>query len=164
MPKNRKIVLALDPGLRELGYAVFAGKKLVISGVRPLKLLPPDRRMSEARRQLLSWIAAYRPGTLVVEQTNRHPTGSFHSLHRLARSLTRIARGRGLSVTGYAPQTVRKHLVGNGKCTKKELAQALALTYPDLQVFVNQDRKWKERYFQNMFDAVGLGLYHRSKR
>jgi hypothetical protein len=30
--------------------------------------------------------------------------------------------------------------------------------FPELEVYLTQDRAWKERYHQNMFDAVGLGL------
>ena len=30
--------------------------------------------------------------------------------------------------------------------------------YPELKVYLTQDRAWKERYHQNMFDAVALGL------
>jgi len=30
--------------------------------------------------------------------------------------------------------------------------------YPELKVYLTQDRAWKEEYHQNMFDAVGLGL------
>ena len=34
MHKNPDTILALDPGLRELGYAVLQGRRLVTSGVR----------------------------------------------------------------------------------------------------------------------------------
>ena len=30
--------------------------------------------------------------------------------------------------------------------------------YPQLKVYLSQDRKWKEKYYANMFDAVALGL------
>jgi hypothetical protein len=35
--------------------------------------------------------------------------------------------------------------------------------YPELKVYLTQDKAWKERYHQNMFDAVGLGLIVLSK-
>src|SRR5258707_297084 len=41
MPKNETI-LALDPGLRELGFVVLSGKKLITCGVSPL-FLTQDR-------------------------------------------------------------------------------------------------------------------------
>lgn len=164
MDKRHETVLAIDPGLREMGYAVLAGRRYVTSGVKELRLVPPPRRMTEARRAVQGWITAYRPRVLVLEQTNRHPTGSFHSLHQLARTLARVAKSNRLRVASYAPQTVRKHLVGNGKCTKAELARILAVRYPELRVNLTQDRKWKERFWHNASDAVGLAVYHRLKR
>ena len=33
-------------------------------------------------------------------------------------------------------------------------AEACALRHPELKVYLTQDRAWKEKYHQNMFDAV----------
>jgi len=30
--------------------------------------------------------------------------------------------------------------------------------YPELKVYLSQDRAWKDHYHQNMFDAIALGL------
>jgi len=30
--------------------------------------------------------------------------------------------------------------------------------YPELKVYLTQDRAWKEKYHQNMFDVVALGM------
>lgn len=37
-------------------------------------------------------------------------------------------------------------------------AEACALRHPELKVYLTQDRAWKEKYHQNMFDAVALGM------
>jgi hypothetical protein len=37
-----KTILAFDPGLRELGYAVLQGRRLLTGGVLALRLLPKD--------------------------------------------------------------------------------------------------------------------------
>jgi Holliday junction resolvasome RuvABC endonuclease subunit len=63
----------------------------------------------------------------------------------------------------YAPQTVRKGLVGNGWATKREVAAAISSRYPALRIYLTQDRRWKERYWLNMFDAIALALYHASQ-
>ena len=162
MQKHPTTILALDPGLRDLGFAVLAGKRLVASGVRPLRLLQRERRLGEARRLVRSWIRAYRPGALVLEATYGHPVESFASLHRLAGMARRLGKEKRLRVATYAPQTVRKALTGDGWASKRELAQAIALRYPALRVYLTQDRKWKERYFLNLFDAVALALHHQA--
>ena len=69
-----------------------------------------------------------------------------------------IGRRKKLGVVGYAPTTVRKFICGNGWADKKSLSEVIALMYPELKVYLTQDRAWKERYHQNMFDAVALGL------
>jgi Holliday junction resolvasome RuvABC endonuclease subunit len=55
---------------------------------------------------------------------------------------------------------VRKHLVGDGWAGKAEVAAMLARSYPQLRIYLTQDRQWKERYWQNMFDAIALALHH----
>jgi crossover junction endodeoxyribonuclease RuvC len=156
-------LLALDPGLRELGFAVLRGSKLVASGVRPLFLTPTGRRVPQARRLLLGWLKAYGPSVVIVERTYRHPTGTFDSVHRLAVSLLKAAGRRGYRTATYPTQTVRKAVAGNGNAPKREVARVLAAKYPALRVYLTQDKRWKERYWQNMFDALALAVFHREK-
>jgi Holliday junction resolvasome RuvABC endonuclease subunit len=109
-----------------------------------------------------AWVRAYRPRALVLEATYGHPVESFAALHRLASTTRRLAKAKHLRVATYAPQTVRKSLTGDGWASKRELAQAIVLRFPALRVYLTQDRKWKERYFLNLFDAVGLALHHQA--
>lgn len=162
MPRRRNTLLALDPGLRELGYAVFAGRRLTDRGVLSLRDLPQRRRLPEARRQLRQWVRSYRPRALVIEQTHHHPLPWLDDLARLGRSAVLLAGHRRIRLATYSPQTIRKSVVGNGWATKREVAAVVAARYPALRVYVTQDRKWKERYWQNMFDAIALGLHDRA--
>jgi crossover junction endodeoxyribonuclease RuvC len=164
MHKTERIILALDPGLRDLGFAVLKGKRLLASGVRPLRLLPRANRLNEARKYVRGWVAAYRPNALVLEATYPHPVAWFNQVDQLARSVRRLGNRKRLTVATYAPQTVRKALIGNGRATKKDMAVAIGHRFPALRVYLTQDRKWKERYFQNMFDAVALALHHQARR
>lgn len=58
----------------------------------------------------------------------------------------------------YAPNTVRKYVCGNGQASKMEVAQVIVSRYPELRVYLKQDKKWKFKYHANMFDALALGL------
>jgi len=160
--RKRQTILALDPGLRELGFAVLSGRRLVANGVRALRFLPPEKRLPECRQLIRSWIEAYQPTSLVIERTHRHPVKWLDAVHRLARTSSRVARGKRLSVAAYAPQTVRKNVAGDGWASKRELAEAVVVRFPALKVYLTADRRWKERYWLNMFDAVGLALHHQS--
>jgi len=162
MPKNETI-LALDPGLRELGFAIMAGPKLVQSGVRPLYLSPARFRVGEARRTLRQLLMAYRPQLVILERTNPHPTGTFNSVHLLARALLRMCIRRGIRTATYPTQTVRKAITGNGNAPKREISRVLAARFRNLHVYLTQDKKWKERYWQNLFDALALAVFHQMK-
>jgi len=58
----------------------------------------------------------------------------------------------------YAPSTVKKYICGNGRASKEEVARVIVAKYSELKVYLTQDRAWKEKYHQNMFDAVALGM------
>jgi Holliday junction resolvasome RuvABC endonuclease subunit len=160
MNKRNNTILAIDPGIRALGFAVLRHGRLATHGVRSLDKVPARIRLTAARRLMDGWIEAYHPTALVLEHTHAHPVPWLNAVDRVARSSRRLAHRKGLVVSSYHPQTVRRIIAGNGHVTKRELAAAVALHYPALRVYLTQDRKWKERYFQNMFDAVALALYH----
>jgi Holliday junction resolvasome RuvABC endonuclease subunit len=160
MRKKPETILALDPGLREFGYAVLTGRRLATSGVVNLRELPAARRLAAARAHVRRWAGAHRPTAIVVEKTYPHPLPWFARLHRLTLGVRHIARHRHAEFADYAPQTVRKSLVGNGWANKPEVAVAVAHRFPQLRVHLTQDRRWKERYWQNMFDAVALAIHH----
>lgn len=160
MRKTPETILALDPGLRELGYAVLAGRRLTASGVLNLRDVPRSRRLAVARQHVQRWANAHRPTAIVVEKTHAHPLPWLDDLHTLARAVRRIALRRSVMFAGYAPQTVRKSLVGNGWAKKPEVAVAVAHRFPQLRVHLTQDRRWKERYWYNLFDAVALAIHH----
>ena len=162
MKIKNKTILAIDPGLRDLGYAVFQGGTLVIAGVKPFSALKPSQRLSGVRAWVRYMLNTLKPATLLLERTNGQRKGVFGRLHRLVASLSALARRSGISVESFPAQTVRKNLTGSGWASKTTLAQAVASRIPVLRIFLTQDRRWKERYFQNMFDATALALHHQS--
>lgn len=161
MPNDRTI-LALDPGFRDLGFAVLKGKRLVTSGVLPLRNVARGQRLAKTRETLLAWIRAYRPRTLVLEHVPRRPLDRIAGLPALGRQLRRIAARRRLRLADYSARTVRRNVVGDGWAGKREVAAALSSRFPELRVHLTHDRKWKEAYWQNMFDAIALALHHQS--
>ncbi len=160
MRKTPETILAIDPGLRDLGYAVLVGRRLAASGVLNLRESPRGRRLAVARSHVRRWVAVHQPTAIVVEKTYPHSLPWLDRLHRLTLSVRRVARSHQAGFALYAPQTVRKSLVGNGRARKPEVAVAVAHRFPQLRVHLTQDRRWKERYWQNMFDAVALAIHH----
>lgn len=162
MDKRLRPILAIDPGLRELGMAVLSGRRLVASGALTLKVLPRELRLPEMRRHVRAWLRLHRPRAVVMEKTYPHPVPWLDDVHRLTLSVRRLARRHGAAFAAYSPQRVRASVLGNGKASKAEVAVVIAHRFPQLRVYLTQDRKWKVRFWQNMFDAVALALHHRT--
>lgn len=160
--KPEPTILAIDPGLRELGMAVLSGHRLVASGALSLRRLPRGARLPEVRRHVKGWLRLHRPSAVVMEKTYHHPVPWLDGVHNLTLSVRRLARRQGVHVAAYSPQQVRQGVLGNGRASKAEAAVAVALRFPHLRVYLTQDRRWKERYWQNMFDAIALALHHQS--
>jgi Holliday junction resolvasome RuvABC endonuclease subunit len=162
MRKKTETILALDPGLQELGYAVLFGNELLANGVLPLRGVLQSRRLKRVQESLEAWTRAYRPRTLVLEHIPKRPLDSIAGLPALGRLLRRLATRSRLRVVGYSVKTVRQTVVGDGWAAKRDVAKALCRRFSELRVYRTQDRKWKELYWQNMFDAIALALHHQS--
>lgn len=156
---NNQKILAIDPGTREMGVAMFDGDKLIYHGVKVIRRnLSPHERLVEGRKIVLRMINDYKPQVMVIEKTFFAKNRNSSLLNVFGDEIIAIGKRKGLRVVSYAPSTMKKLICGNGSASKKEVAQAVIVKYPELAVYLTQDRKWKEKYHQNMFDAVGLGM------
>ncbi|MFH0828796.1 MAG: crossover junction endodeoxyribonuclease RuvC [Candidatus Kerfeldbacteria bacterium] len=155
-------ILAIDPGLRDLGMAVLSGRRLAAAGALTLRRLPRSARLKEVRRHVKGWLRLHHPHAIVMEKTYHHPLPWLDDVHRLTLTVRRLARLQGIPFATYSPQQVRQGVLGNGRATKAEAAVAVAVRFPQLRVYLTQDRKWKERFWQNMFDAVALAMHHQT--
>ena len=159
MPRNNSKILAIDPGTREMGVAFLDGGKLIYHGVKVISdRKSPHERLREGRKVVLRLIRDFRPQILVFEKAFFSMNRSASLLNVFADEIKTIGRRKGLKVLSYAPTTVRKFICGNGRATKKEVSRVIVSKYPELKVYLTQDRAWKEKHHQNMFDAVSLGL------
>ena len=114
------------------------------------------------QESLMDWIRAYKPRVLVLEHIPKRPLDSLAGLPALGRRLQHLAAGRRIPIVTYSAKTVRRTVLGDGWAGKREVARAIVARFPDLRVHLTHDRKWKERYWQNMFDAIALALHHQA--
>jgi len=159
MPKNNSKILAIDPGTREMGVAFLEEGRLIYHGVKVIrKGRSPHERLREARQIILRLIRDFKPQVIVVEKAFFANNRNASLLNVLVDEIRAIGRRKGLKVLGFAPSTVKKFICGDGRAGKEEVARAIVARFPELKVYLTQDRMWKERYHQNMFDAVALGI------
>ena len=162
MRHTNDTILAIDPGLRELGHAVLSGHSLLDSGVLPLQSIPTRKRLPRVREAFDTWVRAYRPRILVLEHIPGRPLDALAGLPALGQLLHRLARQHRLPVVSYSAKAVRRDVAGDGWGGKGDIAAVVYRRFRQLRVYRTHDRKWKERYWQNMSDAIALGLHHQN--
>ncbi len=157
MNQSPKTILALAPGTRHLGVAVLAGHQLVYFGVKSF----PGKKCA---RTLLPQVAAsvtrimrrYRPDTLAIEEVFYAQARSSLLLSALINSLRIVGRKHRLRIERILPTEVKRYFC-SAEPTRRNLAEAMSRRYCFLANFLRQHRT--RAYWQQMFDAVGLGTF-----
>lgn len=157
--KNNRL-LAIDPGAREMGIAVLDDTQLIYFGVKSLKTYRPQEILKRAVTDILArLIVEYSIGTLVIKDGHFSQTES--SLYNaVVQTIQETANQRKLRLVLYDPKTIRQSICRDGKVTKKRTAQFLSERYPELKIYLEQDRGWKAKYWMHVFDALASGLAH----
>ncbi len=129
-------ILGLDPGLRHTGWGVIdvAGSHLrhVADGVVDSD---SSREMAYRLLQIFEGVAAvisqYAPEQAAVEETfvNRNPASTLKLGQ--ARGIAILAPAQaGLAVAEYAPNLVKKSVVGSGHAAKEQVAMMVNTLLP----------------------------------
>ncbi len=132
-------ILGIDPGLRSLGWGVIGmqGNRLshianghCCSGEGDLS----DRLLS-LYRQLNAVIARLSPDTAAVEKTFVNKDGAATLKLGQARGIAMLAPARaGLAVSEYAPNAVKKTVVGVGHADKRQVDHMVRLHLPGADI------------------------------
>ena len=155
----RARILAIDPGTKYMGVALLDSGALIYGGVKVIRnRRSPHEIIAACRKIILRLINDYRPQVLVAEKTFFANNRNSALVNVLFDEIKNIGKRKRLPVISYAPSTVKKAICGDGRASKEEVARVVIARYPELKVFLTQDRKWKARFHQNMFDAVAVGM------
>jgi crossover junction endodeoxyribonuclease RuvC len=129
-------IIGIDPGLVRTGWGVidFDGVRLtyVASGtVRPRTDAELADRLAALFSGLESVVARWRPEEAAVEQTfvNRDAHATLKLGHARGVALLIPARA-GLSVAEYAPNAVKKTVVGSGHAEKTQIRAMIGFLLP----------------------------------
>ena len=131
-------ILGLDPGLVRTGWGmidVASGRmKVVAAGV----IAPDSKQAMTARliclhQELTAIIATYQPGSAAAETifVNRNPASALKLGQ--ARGVILLASAQaGLKVAEYAPNLIKKSLVGTGHASKEQIIIMIRHLLPGL--------------------------------
>jgi Holliday junction resolvasome RuvABC endonuclease subunit len=151
-------ILAVDPGAREIGYAVLEGADFVRCGIKTVR----DRKtpatvveiVTEFVRKL---IREYKPHILAIEKVNvAQPNLALLAV--VAAWIKAVAAREKLAICEYAPSIVRQRLCRTKRATKGEVAQILTEQYPELNRYYRRTQKWETDYYSRLFDAAALAI------
>lgn|SRR5579864_5782318 len=151
-----KTILAIAPGNRYLDIAVYSrGGELVYFAVKGFY-------GKKAKRTLLPQAAAciekllkrYRPDILAIEEAYYVQARSCPLLLELIRHCKMLGRRHRIRVVSVLPTDVKQFFCSS-KLTRARLAETLTRCYPYLRNFAREHRT--RFYWQQMFDAIGLG-------
>ena len=159
----KETILAIDPGLRATGVAVIDHRSRLrhASVIATRADESAERRIREIATRVDELIRFYSPGLLILEAT--WPTSSLVTslTHRVALACRWRARAHRVPSARIPATTLRRILLGDGWAGKWRVASQMVSIFPELRVYLHRERAWKDRYFQNLFDAVALAIFAR---
>lgn len=128
-------VLGIDPGLVNMGWGVIEvdGSRVrhVANGIVRSRSTELAARLADLHRGLTEVFAAHLPDQAAVEQTfvNKDAVGTLKLGQ--ARGVALLAPAQaGLTVGEYAPNAVKKAIVGVGHAQKQQVEHMVRLTLP----------------------------------
>lgn len=132
-------VLGIDPGLRNMGWGVISvdGSRLshVANGVCTSETGDLAQRLLTLHEQLTEICRMYAPDTAAVEQTFVNKDGAGTLKLGQARGIAMLVPAQaGLSVGEYAPNAVKKAVVGVGHADKAQIAHMVKLQLPGVNL------------------------------
>ena len=131
-------VLGIDPGLRNLGWGVIevSGSRISHIGNGTCKSVGTAlaQRLLSLHIQLTEVLLRFQPETAAVEQTFVNKDGAGTLKLGQARGIAMLVPAQaGLSVGEYAPNTVKKTVVGVGHADKAQIAHMVRVQLPGVE-------------------------------
>ncbi|MGV7211837.1 crossover junction endodeoxyribonuclease RuvC [Bradyrhizobium sp. UFLA05-112] len=129
-------IIGIDPGLRRTGWGVIEaeGNRLVYvacGSVEPPDGLPLSSRLLAIHEGLAAVLSNHKPMEAAVEQTFVNKDGVATLKLGQARGVAMLAPAMfGITVAEYAPNQVKKTVVGAGHADKNQIAVMLKILLP----------------------------------
>jgi crossover junction endodeoxyribonuclease RuvC len=129
-------ILGVDPGLRRTGWGVLSveGTRLsfVAAGViAPDETIDLARRLAALHAGLVAVLAAHRPDEAAVEETFVNSNASATLKLGQARGVAMLAPAlAGVPVSEYAPNLIKKTVVGAGHAEKRQIQAMIRVLLP----------------------------------
>jgi crossover junction endodeoxyribonuclease RuvC len=152
-------IIGIDPGLRRTGWGVVESDGVRLSYVASgLITSPADHDLAYRLRELFegiaSVIASFKPHEAAVEETfvNENARATLKLGQARGMALLAPAMG-GLMVAEYAPNLIKKSVVGSGHAEKHQIAAMIGFLLPKARVTSADEA-----------DALAIAICHANHR
>ncbi len=136
MPHAPIRIIGIDPGLRRTGWGVVTSDANRLVYVACGSVVTDERQPVAARlahifAELANVLAAWRPEEAAVETTfvNRDPTSAL-KLGQARGIALLVPAQAGLAVAEYAPNLIKKTIVGAGHAEKRQIRRMIGVLLP----------------------------------
>ncbi len=129
-------ILGIDPGLRRCGWGVIEilGSRLTFiacGSVDPSDKLPMSERLRTIHDGLTAVVAEHRPDEAAIEETFVNKDARATLKLGAARGAAMVVPAlAGVSVAEYAPNQVKKTVVGAGHAEKQQIRMMIGVLLP----------------------------------
>ena len=155
MIKRIHKILAINPGTRYSGIAVFKGSELLDWRVKVIK----GKWSKEKQHKILALVRRFveqcEPDVLTIKKL--HHSRSSDNLNQLVGRIKQLSKRKGLKVYQYTIKELEAFFFGEARANKNKLAKVLTSKYPFLVHEFNKERINRNSYHIRVFEAVALG-------
>ena len=155
MPKKIHKILAINPGTRYVGIAVFEGPELLDWRVKVIKGKWSKEKQQKIMMMLRSFIERHEPDVLAIKKLHR--CRSSVNLNHLTSRIKQLSKRKGLRIHQYSIKDVESFFFPGVKSNKSKLAETLTSKYPFLLHEFKKEKSNKNSYHIRVFEAVSLG-------
>jgi Holliday junction resolvasome RuvABC endonuclease subunit len=154
------MILAVAPGKRELGLAVFTGNELAYFSVKTIRNRKSKRpSLKEINFMMQKLFTGFPVRMVVIKAISQYQRLSPDLESVVARIKFESAQ-KNLPVAEITLDQIKSVLGQGEKSTEKKAFETLLEIYPELQRYWNRPNKWQSDYYAFLFSAVAVGVVY----
>ena len=160
MNSSQNIILAIAPGKRELGIAVFAGIDLVYASVKTIRHGKSRKFLHEEIAEILEKLfKGFQVKTVVTKAISQYQKRS-PDLETIVELIKFESAQKELQVAEVTLEEIKSALCESEKATEKKAFETLLTFYPELCQYWNRPNKWQNDYYAFLLSALAVGAVH----
>ena len=154
------ILLAIAPGKRELGIAVFVGADLIYASVKTIRQRGAGKFLFKEITCILQKIFKdFSIKVVVIKAISQYQKLS-PNIEMIVERIKFESAEKGLKAEEIKLEEIKCVLCKSKKGTEKRAFEMLLMTYPELKRFWQRPNKWQNDYYAFLFSAVAVGAVY----